>query len=245
MGFTKALMIVCFAGQTIAATAAAGEGAGSHGTPDASREQGRPRRHAIKHPRAAVTPLDHVASAVDGAESNHGRDLAMWRPNPSGPQGPMQVSAAAATDVGGGDRFDLGENRAIGRAYLLQLFWRYKNWPDAIAAYNWGLGKMDAWVKAGRPSDKFLVGVAVYLKRVLHESGLCEGVEAAASGVPKSAMEGAKKPVKSPADSLIDTACTAPVGFNVPAGFAAGPSRFYNKLEAGLRMALQRSAGSR
>ena len=118
----------------------------------------------------------------------------MWRLDPSGPQGPMQVSEAAATDVGGGDRFDLAENRAIGRAYLLQLFWRYKNWPDAIAAYNWGLGKMDAWVKAGRPSDQFLVGVAVYLKRVLHESGLCEGAEAAVSGMPKSAMEGAKEP---------------------------------------------------
>jgi hypothetical protein len=35
------------------------------------------------------------------------QDLAMWRPNPSGPQGPMQVGEAAATDVGGGDRFDL------------------------------------------------------------------------------------------------------------------------------------------
>jgi hypothetical protein len=243
MGFTKALMIVCFAGQAIAATAAAGERAGSHGAPG---EQGRPRQHAIKHPRAAVAPLDRVASAVDGAESSHGRDLAMWRPDPSGPQGPMQVSEAAATDVGGGDRFDLAENRAIGRSYLLQLFWRYKNWPDAIAAYNWGLGKMDAWVKAGRPSDKFLVGVAVYLKRVLHESGLCEGAEeAAVSGMPKRGTEGTKESVKSPVDSLIDTACSAPVGFGAPVGLVAGPSRFYNKLEEGLRLALQRSAGSR
>jgi len=245
MGFTKSLMIVCFAGQAIAAAAAAGERAGSHGASATHGEHARPRQHAIKDPRTAVTPLDRVASAVDGAESSHGRDLAMWRPDPSGPQGPMQVSEAAATDVGGGDRFDLGENRAIGRAYLLQLFWRYKNWPDAIAAYNWGLGKMDVWVKAGRPSDKFLVGVAVYLKRVLHESGLCEGAEAPVSGMPKSGTEGAKEPVKSPADSLIDTACSAPVGFGAPAGFAAGPSRFYNKLEAGLRLALQRSAGSR
>ena len=78
----------------------------------------------------------------------------MWRPDPSGPQGPMQVSEAAATDVGGGDRFDHVANRAIGRAYLAQLYWRYGNWPDAIAAYNWGIGKMDAWVKAGRPPDK-------------------------------------------------------------------------------------------
>ena len=42
----------------------------------------------------------------------------MRRPEPNGPQGPMQVSAAAAADVGSGDRFDETENRALGRAYL-------------------------------------------------------------------------------------------------------------------------------
>ena len=98
----------------------------------------------------------------------------MWGPEPSGPQGPMQVTEAAAADVGGGDRFDLIQNRAIGRDYLALLFRRYKNWPDAIAAYNWGMGNVDAWVKAGRPPDKFLTGVAAYLRRVLHDSGMCD-----------------------------------------------------------------------
>ena len=55
---------------------------------------------------ASAADLDRVALAVDGAESSHGADLRMWRPEPGGPQGPMQVSAAAAFDVGGGDRFD-------------------------------------------------------------------------------------------------------------------------------------------
>jgi hypothetical protein len=117
--------------------------------------------------------LDQVAGAVDGAESSHGQDLAMWRPDPSGPQGPMQVTAAAATDVGGGDRFDEAKNRAIGRAYLDQLYRRYKNWPDAIAAYNWGIGKLNAWLVAGRPVDKLGKGVAAYTDRVLRDSGLC------------------------------------------------------------------------
>src|ERR1700730_17230959 len=133
-------------------------------------------QRAIKDIRSGTrTALDRVAYAVDGAESSHGEDLGMWGPDPSGPQGPMQVTEAAAADVGGGDRFDLIQNRAIGRDYLALLFRRYKNWPDAIAAYNWGMGNVDAWVKAGRPSDKFLVGVAVYLRRVLHDSGLCAG----------------------------------------------------------------------
>jgi hypothetical protein len=122
--------------------------------------------------------LDRIAYAVDGAESSHGKNPAMWRLDPAGPQGPMQVSAKAATDVGGGDRFDTAQNRAIGRAYLAQLYRRYDDWPDAIAAYNWGLGNVDAWIRAGRPADKLLSGVVNYLHRVLRDSGLCNNAAA-------------------------------------------------------------------
>jgi soluble lytic murein transglycosylase-like protein len=62
----------------------------------------------------------------------------------------MQVSAAAALDVGGGDRFDLRQNRLLGRAYLAQMFRHYGNWPDALAAYNWGPANVDLWIAAGR-----------------------------------------------------------------------------------------------
>jgi hypothetical protein len=124
-----------------------------------------------------VSPLDHIANAVDGAESSHGQDPGMWRPDPSEPQGPMQISASAARDVGDGDRFDLTQNRVMGRAYLEQLHRRYRNWPDAIAAYNWGLGKMDNWIKAGRLSDKILPDVVVYVRRVIGDSRLCHSTE--------------------------------------------------------------------
>jgi Transglycosylase SLT domain len=138
--------------------------------------------------------LDRVTYAIDGAESSHGRNAAMWRTDQSGPQGPMQVSEMAATDVGGGDRFDLTQNRAIGRLYLARLHGHYKNWPDAIAAYNWGRGNVDAWIKAGRPNQKLLPGVAAYLTRVLHDSGVCSDPEALPfpriSGDPDSLMIG-------------------------------------------------------
>ncbi len=111
--------------------------------------------------------VDRVAFAVDGVESSHGADVKMWRPNLDGPQGPMQVSAAAAMDVGNGDRFDPGENRVLGRAYLARLYRRYANWVDAVAAYNWGPGHMDAWIGSGRPIDKFPETVALYRVRVL------------------------------------------------------------------------------
>jgi Transglycosylase SLT domain len=116
--------------------------------------------------------LDRVAFAVDGAESSHGADPRMWRPGISGPQGPMQVSAAAAADLGGGDRFDLVENRQLGRAYLAHLYRRYGNWPDAIAAYNWGPGNMDSWITSGRPISNFPLEVEHYRDRVLRDVSL-------------------------------------------------------------------------
>lgn len=119
-----------------------------------------------------IGALDHIAFAVDGAELSHGRNPNMWRIEPEGPQGPMQVSAAAAEDVGGGNRFDIMENRALGRAYLAHLYRRYANWPDALAAYNWGPGRMDAWIGAGRPSDKFPMTVSLYRMRVLFGSAV-------------------------------------------------------------------------
>jgi hypothetical protein len=129
---------------------------------------------------ASAADLDRVAFAVDGAESSHGADLRMWRPEPGGPQGPMQVSAAAAFDVGGGDRFDFAENRALGRAYLAQMYRRYGNWPDAIAAYNWGPGNLDSWIGGGRAAEKLPLAVERYRSRVLREAVLAEpGITAA------------------------------------------------------------------
>jgi hypothetical protein len=124
---------------------------------------------------AAAIVLDRIAFAVEGTESSYGADPKMWRAAADAPQGPMQVSAAAAADVGGGDRFDPAENRALGRAYLSHLYRRYANWPDAVAAYNWGPGNMDSWIGAGRPIDKFPIGVSIYRIRVMFGSSAAPG----------------------------------------------------------------------
>ncbi|MGH7054700.1 MAG: transglycosylase SLT domain-containing protein [Stellaceae bacterium] len=121
---------------------------------------------------ADAADLDRVAFAVDGAESSHGADPGMWRADPAGPQGPMQVSRAAALDVGGGDRFDIAENRVLGRAYLARLFRRYGNWADAVMAYNWGPAHLDAWIAGGRPVDQVPIEVERYRDRVLSSAGL-------------------------------------------------------------------------
>jgi Transglycosylase SLT domain len=171
----RLLIILYLASPVVIATAAADERTTlwEPGTLSGQKHAGR---HGTKDVEmTAAMPLDRVATAVEGVESSHGKDTGMWRQDFSAPQGPMQVGAAAAIDVGGGDRLDLAQNRAIGRAYLAQLYERYRNWPDAIAAYNWCIGKMDGWIKIGRPPDRFLVGVTFYLRRVLHDSGFCNG----------------------------------------------------------------------
>jgi hypothetical protein len=126
-------------------------------------------------PAARGADLDRVAFAVDGAESSHGLDPGMWRPEFSGPQGPMQVSAAAAIDLGGGDRFDLAQNRLLGRGYLARLYRRYGDWPDAIAAYNWGPGNLDAWIERGRPATGLPLEVERYRDRVLRDGSIGQG----------------------------------------------------------------------
>jgi hypothetical protein len=178
MGCARRTVLALLVSLVVTVPATAGEHAALLEAPIPASEANRAGLKLNKVARVpASTALDRVAFAVDGAESSHGTDKSMWGPDQSGPQGPMQVSEAAALDVGGGDRFDLAQNRALGREYLAWLYRRYKNWPDAIAAYNWGMGKVDSWVKAGRPAEKLLTGVAAYMTRVLHDSGLCAGTE--------------------------------------------------------------------
>ena len=142
--------------------------------------------------RGGAAALDRIAFAIDGVESSHGTDPKMWGLNPDAPQGPMQVSAAAAEDAGGGDRFDERQNRALGRAYLALMYKRYGSWPDAIAAYNWGPGNMDSWIGGGRPYDKLPSAVERYRIRVL-------GFSFAARG-PGMDRQQPRRPVPDPHD---------------------------------------------
>ena len=112
------------------------------------------------------------------------------------------------------------------------------SFTDAIAAYNWGIGKMDAWVKSGRRPDQFLVGVGAYLRRVLHESGLCDSAE---PGRQRQPNEEAREPGSAPPDSLVYAACSAPGAWAASSGFGGGPTRFSRKLDQALQLALQRA----
>jgi hypothetical protein len=137
---------------------------------------------------ASQPELDRVALAIEAAESSMGTDLRMWRADPYAAQGPMQVTQAAALDVGGGNRFSETENRALGRAYLDHLYRRYGNWSDAVAAYNWGPGNVDGWIAAGRPTDKMPLEVERYRERVLRRAGVFIEANGVLTGDPLQAM---------------------------------------------------------
>ncbi len=257
-GCTRFVLIALLVVSTIS-VAQAGERA-SLTEPDAAVSRARnPDQRTIKGLRTNVSaPLDRIAYAVDGAESSHGADLAMWRSDPSGPQGPMQVSEAAAADVGGGDRFDLTENRALGRAYLVQLYRRYKNWPDAIAAYNWGMGNVDNWISAGRPPDKFVASVAAYLRRVLHDSGMCDSSTAMPVGpqrartlpVNRQSREATEEDAHPEANSFALAACADLEAWGgildeKDRPLLGGQGHFYSKLEKAMVLAMQHLSTSR
>jgi hypothetical protein len=92
MRYVQSLIIVLLANQAAIAAAAAGERTILHG-PATIFGQKHSGQQATQDARMSlVKSLDRVATAVGGAESSHGKDIAMWRPDLSGPRGPMQVS---------------------------------------------------------------------------------------------------------------------------------------------------------
>jgi hypothetical protein len=64
------------------------------------------------------------------------------------------------------------------------MYRRYGNWPDAVAAYNWGPGNMDAWIGGGRAVAKFPLEIERYRNRVLREAAFAEPGITKASGWP-------------------------------------------------------------
>jgi len=140
--------------------------------------------------------LDRMAFAIEALESSLGTDPRMWRSDPDAAQGPMQVTLAAAMDVGGGNRFSEADNRALGRAYLDHLYRRYGNWSDAVTAYNWGPGNVDGWIDAGRPADKFPLEVEHYRDRVLRRAGLAQPADSISTSDPPQVLRSPASAVK-------------------------------------------------
>lgn len=91
-----------------------------------------------------------VALAVARTESG----ICQWRPDGStvissaGAIGVMQLEPATAAALAV-DPYDVNQNIRGGVTYLKQLFQKYGSWDQALAAYNWGPGKVDTAAATG------------------------------------------------------------------------------------------------
>lgn len=118
--------------------------------------------------RFGVPPA--LVQSVIGAESG-GRANAVSR---AGAGGYMQLMPNTYAELAqkhgfGEDRFDPANNIGAGTSYMRQLYDKYGNWPDAIAAYNAGPGRVDR-VKAG--TSTMPAETQAYVPGVLKRAGM-------------------------------------------------------------------------
>ena len=65
-----------------------------------------------------------------------------------GAMGLMQLKPSTASDLGVNPKSPVDNIRG-GAKYITSLISRYKNLSHALAAYNWGMGNVDRWLKRG------------------------------------------------------------------------------------------------
>lgn len=91
--------------------------------------------------------------------------------SPKGARGVMQLMPGTMRDPGFGVtpmRDDSeAENRRVGREYLDAMYRRYGDQVTALAAYNWGPGNVDKWLKSGADPKKLPAETRSYISKVL------------------------------------------------------------------------------
>lgn len=91
--------------------------------------------------------------------------------SPKGARGVMQLMPGTIRDPGFGVRpmqaDTEAENRRVGREYLEAMFRRYGDKATALAAYNWGPGNVDKWLKSGADPKKLPSETRKYISNIL------------------------------------------------------------------------------
>lgn len=105
-----------------------------------------------------VAKVQHIESRGQQTDKN-GNTLT----SPKGALGIMQLMPGTAAQLGV-DPNDRDQNIAGGKAYLQQLYERFGNWTDALAAYNWGPGKVQRALQNGTP---YPAAVQSYVNQVM------------------------------------------------------------------------------
>lgn len=137
--------------------------------------------------RQGVDPA--IALSVAKTESG----ICQWRADGSvvlssvGAIGVFQLMPATAAGLGV-DPYDVNGNIQGGIAFLKQLFQKYGSWDQALAAYNWGPGKVDQAASTGTnwPGE-----VINYVKGVLGIGALYNaGAQQQSPGTPAPLQAG-------------------------------------------------------
>jgi soluble lytic murein transglycosylase-like protein len=141
--------------------------------------------------------IDKLFSAIQTVESNNNPKVI----SSAGAVGLMQVLPTTAMDPGFGlpNIFEFAEKRGVpviarnetgakvlledpkigaeyGQAYMKAMLDRYNgNVVHALAAYNWGPGKADNWVRQGANMDQLPVETQKYIPNVLNLAGITAG----------------------------------------------------------------------
>ncbi len=120
-------------------------------------------------PSGGTTTADYglgsIAQAVASVESGgqqtdaNGNVIA----SPAGAIGIMQLMPGTAAQLGV-NPYDAQQNYAGGETYLQQLYAQYGDWPDALAAYNWGPGNVNQALASG---SAYPQSVQQYIAKVL------------------------------------------------------------------------------
>ena len=135
-----------------------------------------------------------VAFAPGGGVNDLYDDVEYWESrgkqsavSPKGARGVMQLMPGTIRDPGFGvtpmaERIKSGmseeeANRATGRDYLDAMYQRYGDKATALAAYNWGPGNVDKWLKSGADPKKLPAETRKYIGNIMSSEG--EQAEAA------------------------------------------------------------------
>lgn len=121
--------------------------------------------------------ISHLYDDVEYWESR-GKQGAV---SPKGARGVMQLMPGTMSDPGFGvtpmaERIKAGmseeeANRATGQEYLDAMYQRYGDTEIALAAYNWGPGNVDKWLKSGADPKKLPAETRKYIRNVMSNEG--------------------------------------------------------------------------
>lgn len=112
-----------------------------------------------------------ILAGIYGAESNFGKHGTQV--SSAGALGPFQFMPDTARQYGISDPFDFDQSLEGAAKYMSHSFKVTKNWPDAIASYNAGLGNVKRWrnIKETRDYVPKVLGFANDLKGTFQQGG--------------------------------------------------------------------------